>query len=60
MREVVRLVFPWSLCGASSAPGLPLPGVLLAADSSSVGAGVSWAQMGLLEGTLGELSYHLM
>lgn len=37
-----------------------MPGVLLAADSSSVGAGVSWAQMGLLEGTLGELSYHLM
>lgn len=45
---------------SSSAPGLPVPGVLLAADSSSVGAGVSWAQMGLLEGTLGELSYHLM
>lgn len=45
MQEVVRIIFPRSLCvrlysvTSSSAPSLPLPGVLQAADSPSAGTG---------------------
>lgn len=66
MQEVVRIMFPWSLCvrlycvTSSSAPSLPLLGVLLAAGSPSAAAGVGLSTDGTPGGYACELSCHLM
>lgn len=66
MQEVVRIMFPWSLCvrlycvTSSSAPSLPLLGVLLAAGSPSAGAGVGLSTGGAPGGYACELSCQLM